>query len=106
MAAARLLTGTPDLEILAARALATAPLPRLAALPAGTGAAWHAGDPEAVRALAALELRRLGLRLPEGGARRRHPRLTGRAGPVAASASTGAVPARRARRIPRLRRTC
>ena len=50
---------------LAARALATAPLPRLAALPAGTGAAWHAGDPAAVRALAALELGRLGLRLPE-----------------------------------------
>ena len=65
-AAARLLAGTPDLELLAARALATAPLPRLAALPAGTGAAWRSGDPEAVRALAALELRRLGLRLPEG----------------------------------------
>ena len=64
-AARRLLTGTPDLEILAARALATAPLPRLAALPSGTGAAWHAGDPAAVRALAALELARLGLRLPE-----------------------------------------
>lgn len=64
-AARRLLAGTPDLEILAARALATAPLPRLAALPEGTGAAWHAGDPAAVRALAALELGRLGLRLPE-----------------------------------------
>jgi hypothetical protein len=64
-AARRLLTGAPDLEILAARALATAPLPRLAALPAGTGAAWHAGDPAAVRALAGLEAQRLGLRLPE-----------------------------------------
>ena len=64
-AARRLLAGTPDLEILAARALATAPLPRLAALPEGTGAAWHAGDPAAVRALASLELGRLGLRLPE-----------------------------------------
>jgi hypothetical protein len=63
-AARRLLTGTPDLHVLAARALATAPLPRLAALPAGTGAAWHAGDPAAMRALADLELRRLGLRLP------------------------------------------
>jgi hypothetical protein len=63
-AARRLVTGTPDLHVLAARALATAPLPRLAALPAGTGAAWQAGDPAAVRALAALELRRLGLRLP------------------------------------------
>src|SRR3954453_12853618 len=60
-AAARLLSGTPDLELLAVRALATAPLPRLAALPAGTGAAWRDGGPRAVRALAALELRRLGL---------------------------------------------
>jgi hypothetical protein len=64
-AAARLLSGTPDLELLAARALATAPLPGLAALPAGTGAAWRAGDPAAVRALAGLEVRRLGLRLPD-----------------------------------------
>src|SRR4051794_39833898 len=63
-AAARLLRGTPDLELLAVRALATAPLPRLAALPAGTGAAWRDGDPAAVRALAALEVGRLGLRLP------------------------------------------
>src|SRR4051794_19167275 len=64
-AAARLLRGTPDLELLAARALATAPLPRLAALPAGTGAAWRAGDPETVRELAGIELARLGLQLPE-----------------------------------------
>jgi hypothetical protein len=64
-AARRLLTGTPDLELLAARALATAPLPRLAALPPGTGAAWHAGDPAAVRLLAGLEAQRLGLRLPD-----------------------------------------
>jgi hypothetical protein len=63
-AARTMLRGTPDLHVLAARALATAPLPRLAALPAGTGAAWQAGDPAAVRALAGLELRRLGLRLP------------------------------------------
>ena len=61
----RLLRGTPDLELLAVRALATAPLPRLAALPAGTGAAWRDGDPAAVRSLAALELGRLGLRLPD-----------------------------------------
>jgi hypothetical protein len=59
--AARLLAGTPDLELLAARALATAPLAALAGLPPGTGAAWRAGDPEAVRVLAGLELRRLGL---------------------------------------------
>jgi len=54
----------PDLDLLAARAVATAPLHRLAALPPGTGAAWRAGDPAAVRALAALEAGRLGLRLP------------------------------------------
>ncbi len=65
-AARTLLQGTPDLHVLAARALATAPLPRLAALPPGTGAAWQAGDPAAVRVLADLELRRLGLRLPAG----------------------------------------
>lgn len=64
-AARRLLAGTPDLEILAARALATAPLPQLAALPPGTGTAWHTGDPAALRALAGVELARLGLRLPE-----------------------------------------
>jgi hypothetical protein len=64
-AARTLLQGTPDLHVLAARALATAPLPRLAALPPGTGAAWQAGDPAAVRALADLELQRLGLRLPD-----------------------------------------
>jgi hypothetical protein len=63
-AAVRLLTGTPDLELLAARALATAPLPRLAALPAGTGTGWRTGDPAAVATLAGLELGRLGLRLP------------------------------------------
>jgi hypothetical protein len=57
--------GLPDLELLAARAMATAPLPELARLPAGTGAGWRAGDPAALRALAGLELRRLGLRTPE-----------------------------------------
>ena len=63
-AARTMLRGTPDLHVLAARAGATAPLPDLAALPAGTGAAWQSGDPTAVRALAELELRRLGLRFP------------------------------------------
>ena len=57
--------GLPDLELLAARAMATAPLPQLARLPAGTGAGWRAGDPAALRALAGLELDRLGLRAPE-----------------------------------------
>lgn len=61
-AARTLLHGTPDLHVLASRALATAPLSQLAELPRGTGAAWQAGDPAAVRMLADLELRRLGLR--------------------------------------------
>ncbi len=61
------IAGLPDLELLAARALATASLPRLAALPAGTGVAWRAGDPAAVRALATVELDRLGLRLDGQG---------------------------------------
>jgi hypothetical protein len=56
--------GLPDLELLAARAMATAPLPQLARLPAGTGAGWRAGDPAALSALAGLELQRLGLRGP------------------------------------------
>ena len=65
-AAVRLAQGAPDLELLAARALARVSLRQLAALPPGTGAAWREGDPAAVRALAALELRRLGLQLPDG----------------------------------------
>jgi hypothetical protein len=59
--------GTPDLELLAARAMATAPLTELARLPAGTGAGWRTGEPAALRALADLEARRLGVRLPAGG---------------------------------------
>ncbi len=66
-AAGRLLAGTPDLEILAARALARSDLSALAALPAGTGARWRAGDAAAVRTLASLELDRLGLQAPRSG---------------------------------------
>ncbi len=61
-AARRLVAADPD--VLAARALATAPLSRLAALPPGTADAWRAGDPAATRALAAVELARLGLPAP------------------------------------------
>ncbi|MGY1857236.1 hypothetical protein [Modestobacter sp. SYSU DS0290] len=62
-----------DLELLAARAMATAPLPELARLPVGTGAGWRAGEPAAVRDLAALELRRLGLDLPRDDGRADQP---------------------------------
>jgi hypothetical protein len=61
-AALRLATADPD--VLAARALATAPLSRLAALPPGTADAWRAGDPMATRTLAGVELARLGLPAP------------------------------------------
>jgi hypothetical protein len=54
------------LWVLVARAVHGAVLV-LAALPPGTGAGWRAGDPVAVRALAALELNRLGLRPPPDG---------------------------------------
>jgi hypothetical protein len=49
-------------ELLALRALATRPLDRLAALGPDIATAWRAGDASAVDALAALELRDLGLR--------------------------------------------
>lgn len=64
-AARQLAAADPD--VLAARALATAPLSRLAALPPGTADAWRAGDPVATQALAAVELERLGLPAPRGG---------------------------------------
>jgi hypothetical protein len=49
-------------DLLALRALAGQPLRRLAALDPDIAAAWRRGDPTAVEALAALELKRLGLR--------------------------------------------
>ncbi|NHC14329.1 hypothetical protein [Motilibacter deserti] len=61
-AVARRLTLGPDgLEVLAVRALAQRPLADLAALPAGTVRGWRDGDPSAARALAAMQLRSLGL---------------------------------------------
>lgn len=61
-AASRLRRQRGGVELLALRTLATAPLRRLAALPDDTMAKWRAGDPGTVDGLAALELRRLGLR--------------------------------------------
>ncbi|GAA3005282.1 hypothetical protein [Actinokineospora diospyrosa] len=53
--------GEAGQDVLAARALTTQPFTRLAvAGPVARG--WRSGDPEALRALAGLELRRLGLR--------------------------------------------
>ncbi|GHJ45367.1 hypothetical protein Cs7R123_27090 [Catellatospora sp. TT07R-123] len=49
-------------ELLALRALATAPLRRVASLDSTVVAGWRRGDTAAIDQLAALELRRLGLR--------------------------------------------
>jgi hypothetical protein len=50
-----------DVDLLALRAATSAPLPVLAALGPDPVTRWRAGDADAGRALAALELRRLGL---------------------------------------------
>jgi hypothetical protein len=53
---------TGGAELLALRALATAPLRRLQALDDDIVAGWRDGDPEMIDCLARMELRRLGLR--------------------------------------------
>lgn len=53
-----------DVDLLALRAATSAPLPVLARLGPQPVTRWRAGDAEAGRALAALELERLGLRAP------------------------------------------
>lgn len=58
--AARLLRG--DVELLALRAATSLPLSRLATLGPEPVARWRRGEPGAAEALAALELRQLGLR--------------------------------------------
>jgi hypothetical protein len=60
--------GAAGLDLLALRALASQPLRRLSTVDEDPVAAWRRGDPETVAALAALELKRLGLR---GQSRRR-----------------------------------
>lgn len=63
--AARAVLYDPDgIELLALRALATRRLSRLARIGDGLLPAWRRGDPEIVRALAELEMGRLGMRLP------------------------------------------
>lgn len=51
-----------DVDLLALRAAVSAPLPQLAALGPDPVTRWRSGDASAGRALAAIELRRLGLR--------------------------------------------
>lgn len=60
VAAARSLRG--DVELLALRAATTQPLHALAALGPDPVSRWRRGEPQAAEQLAALELRRLGLR--------------------------------------------
>lgn len=63
-AARRLLDSAADLDLFALRALATQPVTRLARVGPDPADAWRRGDPDVVHALAALELRSLGLRPP------------------------------------------
>ena len=59
--AQRLLDAGVGLDIFALRALASQPIAELGQLNTDVAAGWRAGDPAVVRALAALELRALGL---------------------------------------------
>lgn len=61
-AARSLRDGGAGPELFALRALSTQPLPRLAAVSADPVGDWRREDPQVTRELAALELRRLGLR--------------------------------------------
>ena len=61
-AAAALRGGAAGRDLLALRALATQPLRRLAKIDPDVATRWRAEDPSTVDALAALELRSLGLR--------------------------------------------
>lgn len=69
-AANRLRRRRGGVELLALRAITFAPLRRLATLPDDAAARWRAGDAGTVDSLAALELRRLGLRTTGGALRR------------------------------------
>ncbi len=58
----RMLAAGLGADTLAARAVATAPLRRLTAVHPDPGSAYRQGDPRVIRALAALELERAGIR--------------------------------------------
>jgi hypothetical protein len=63
-AAQRFIDADADLALFALRAMANQPMHRLARVSDDPVAAWRAGDPAVVRALADLELRDAGLRAP------------------------------------------
>ncbi len=56
-----------DLDLFALRAMARQPMHRLGRISADPAGAWRRGDASVVRALAALELRDAGLRVPATG---------------------------------------
>jgi hypothetical protein len=65
-AGARFIDTSDDLDLFALRAMSRQPLHRLARISDDPAGAWRRGDPEVVRALAALELRDSGLAVPPG----------------------------------------
>lgn len=65
-AAVRFLDSSADLDLFALRALATQPMHVLGRISDDPVAAWRAGDATVIHKLAAVELRRSGLRLPPG----------------------------------------
>lgn len=64
-AATRFRDSTADPDLFALRALANQPMHRLAKVSTDPAGSWRRGDADVVRALAALELRGLGLAAPE-----------------------------------------
>ncbi|ADU48356.1 hypothetical protein [Intrasporangium calvum] len=64
--AQRFIDSADDLDLFALRALANQPVTALARITPDPAGAWRRRDPEAIRALAVLELRDQGLRPPSG----------------------------------------
>lgn len=64
--AQRYIDSSDDLDLFALRALANQPMTALARISPDPAGAWRRRDPEAIRALALLELRDEGLRPPRG----------------------------------------
>jgi hypothetical protein len=66
-AARRFVDSSADLALFALRAMANQPMHRLARVSADPVSAWRNGDPDVVRALATLELKESGVRIPDTG---------------------------------------
>nr|WP_202886873.1 hypothetical protein [Kribbella sandramycini] len=63
-AAQRFIDSAADLDLFALRAMANQPMHKLARISPDPAAAWRAGDPTTIRALATLELHSTGLKPP------------------------------------------